>query len=117
MGLKIKNSTMNNSNVSIQFLGAAGTVTGSKHLLKTPEKTILVVCTEIASMSAHADQREMLDWMNNFQRKPKKNFLVHGEPQAQDVFRVKIQDELKIEVVIPQLNDEFKLFHVPSNNP
>jgi metallo-beta-lactamase family protein len=30
--------------VSIQFLGAAGTVTGSKHLLKTPDKNILVDC-------------------------------------------------------------------------
>ena len=30
--------------VSIQFLGAAGTVTGSKHLLKTPNKNILIDC-------------------------------------------------------------------------
>ena len=30
--------------VSIQFLGAAGTVTGSKHLLKTPGKNILIDC-------------------------------------------------------------------------
>jgi metallo-beta-lactamase family protein len=30
--------------VSLQFLGAAGTVTGSKHLLKTPSKKILIDC-------------------------------------------------------------------------
>ena len=35
---------MSSKNVSIQFLGAAGTVTGSKHLLKTPEKNILIDC-------------------------------------------------------------------------
>ena len=35
---------MNNSKISIQFLGAAETVTGSKHLLKTPELNILVDC-------------------------------------------------------------------------
>ena len=35
---------MKNSKISIQFLGAAGTVTGSKHLLKTPEKNILIDC-------------------------------------------------------------------------
>lgn len=29
---------------SIEFLGAASTVTGSKHLLKTPEKNILIDC-------------------------------------------------------------------------
>src|SRR5205085_10672462 len=30
--------------VSIQFLGAAGTVTGSKHLVKTPEGNFLIDC-------------------------------------------------------------------------
>ena len=30
--------------ISIQFLGAASTVTGSKHLLKTPDKNILIDC-------------------------------------------------------------------------
>ena len=33
-----------NNRIAIQFLGAASTVTGSKHLLKTPEKTILIDC-------------------------------------------------------------------------
>ncbi|MFZ5999296.1 MAG: MBL fold metallo-hydrolase RNA specificity domain-containing protein [Bacteroidota bacterium] len=32
------------SSVSIQFLGAAGTVTGSKHLLKTPHGNFLIDC-------------------------------------------------------------------------
>ncbi|MEI9920157.1 MAG: MBL fold metallo-hydrolase [Bacteroidota bacterium] len=35
---------MNNNSLSIQFLGAAGTVTGSKHLLKTPNGNYLVDC-------------------------------------------------------------------------
>ena len=30
--------------IIIQFLGGASTVTGSKHLLKTPEKNILIDC-------------------------------------------------------------------------
>ncbi len=64
---------------------------------------------EITSLSAHADQHEMLEWMEKIKTKPKKIFLVHGEPQAQETFRVKIQDELKTEVLIPKLNDEFIL--------
>ncbi len=32
------------TNVSLQFLGAAGTVTGSKHLLKTPQGNLLIDC-------------------------------------------------------------------------
>lgn len=67
---------------------------------------------EISSLSAHADQKEMLDWMKLFKRKPQRIFLVHGEPQAQEAFRVKIQDELKIEVMIPKQNDEVVLFSI-----
>ena len=37
--------SINNSNeVKLRFLGAAGTVTGSKHFLQTPEMNILVDC-------------------------------------------------------------------------
>ena len=67
---------------------------------------------EISSLSAHADQKEMLDCMKLFKRKPQRIFLVHGEPQAQEAFRVKIQDELKIEVMIPKQNDEVVLFSI-----
>ena len=67
---------------------------------------------EISSLSAHADQKEMLEWLIQFKKKPQKIFLVHGEPQAQEIFRVKIQDELKIEVIIPKQNDEVFLFAI-----
>lgn len=63
----------------------------------------------IDSMSGHADQSEMISWLRNFKEKPAKLFLVHGEPQAQNIFRVKIKDELGIEAIIPQINDEFEL--------
>ena len=33
-----------NNKVSLQFLGAAGTVTGSKHLLKTPSLNLMIDC-------------------------------------------------------------------------
>lgn len=67
---------------------------------------------EISSLSAHADQKEMLDWMKQIYKKPQKIFLVHGEPQGQEVFRVKIQDELRIETVIPKQNEEAFLFGI-----
>lgn len=63
----------------------------------------------IETMSGHADQGEMLRWLKNFKKKPNKIFLVHGEPQAQNIFRVKIKDELKTEVVIPELYQEIDL--------
>ena len=61
------------------------------------------------TMSGHADQSEMLEWMKKIKKKPKKIFLVHGESQSLNSFRVKIKDEIGVEVLVPEINDEFKL--------
>ncbi len=65
---------------------------------------------EISSLSAHADQQEMLDWLRQFKQKPGKIFLVHGEPMALEAFRVKINDTLGIDTIIPLQNEEHTLF-------
>ncbi|MBI4947534.1 MAG: MBL fold metallo-hydrolase [Bacteroidetes bacterium] len=67
---------------------------------------------EITSLSAHADQQEMIEWMKQIKKRPGKIFLVHGEPQAQEVFRVKINDELNIQSVLPKQNEEHILFSI-----
>jgi metallo-beta-lactamase family protein len=66
----------------------------------------------ITSLSGHGDQAEMLDWLWQFKKRPEKMFLVHGEPMAQDAFRIKIKDELNVPVEIPQQNEEKVLFNI-----
>lgn len=68
---------------------------------------------EITSLSAHADQQELLGFLKDIKQKPKV-FLVHGEPDAQDALRIKIKDELDIDVTIPVQNDECLLFTIAS---
>lgn len=63
----------------------------------------------IESLSAHADQRELLDWMNEITNVPEKVFLIHGEPTALDAFRVKIKDVYNWDVSIPKYNEVFKI--------
>ncbi len=65
---------------------------------------------EITSLSAHGDQKEMLDWMKNIETKPKGIFLIHGESNALEAFRVKIKDEIQVEAVIPNQYEEIELF-------
>lgn len=57
----------------------------------------------IQSLSAHADQQELLNWMSEIKKTPEKVFIVHGEVHAADVFRVKIQDTYHWNVAIPDL--------------
>lgn len=56
---------------------------------------------QLTSLSAHADQQEILHWLGNFKSPPRKTFLVHGEPLAQSVLAGKIREELGWEVEIP----------------
>jgi metallo-beta-lactamase family protein len=64
----------------------------------------------IHSLSAHADQGELLDWLSDINNTPTNVFLVHGEPTARDVFRVKLQDVYQWKSYAPKLYEEIELF-------
>ncbi len=61
------------------------------------------------SLSAHADQAELLRWLSSFKTPPKQTFIVHGEPDAQDVFKAKIEEVLGWKVAIPEQGQRFDL--------
>ena len=65
---------------------------------------------EISSLSAHADQHEIISWISGFQHKPTQIFLVHGEPNASEGLRVRITDTFKIPVHIAKLNEKVSCF-------
>lgn len=46
----------------------------------------------LESLSAHADQNELLHWTDTIENVPEKVFLIHGEPNALDALRVKLKD-------------------------
>ncbi|MDX1470502.1 MAG: MBL fold metallo-hydrolase [Flavobacteriaceae bacterium] len=54
-------------------------------------------------LSAHADQSELLDWMSDIKNTPEKVYLVHGESQSADTFRVKVKDTYGWDCIIPEL--------------
>lgn len=60
---------------------------------------------QLHSLSAHADQRELLDWVSDIKNIPEKTFLIHGEPGASDALRVKLQTEKKWQIHIPSKNE------------
>jgi len=67
---------------------------------------------EIGGLSAHADQSELIAWLKGFDEIPERVFLVHGEPGAQEVLRVKIRDELAVKAVILKQDEKEYLFSV-----
>ncbi|MDX1760982.1 MAG: MBL fold metallo-hydrolase, partial [Christiangramia sp.] len=65
--------------------------------------------SKLESLSAHADQAELLDWCSNIKNVPEDVFLIHGEKHVTDAFRVKLESEFKWNVRIPALNEEIQL--------
>lgn len=62
------------------------------------------------SFSAHGDEKEMLNYLNGLNReKLKKTFLVHGEPDRQELFREALHQQGFRKVEIPALGQEYNL--------
>lgn len=66
--------------------------------------------SRLSSLSAHADQGEMMAWLGNFKTPPKQTFIVHGEPPAQEALQAKIEGELGWKTLIPHQGDRVELF-------
>jgi len=62
----------------------------------------------IEGYSGHADQEGLMNFIYSFINKPKQIFLVHGEEEAQDIFKAKVEEEVKIPVVIPQWGETYE---------
>ncbi len=63
----------------------------------------------MTALSAHADQSELIDWLSELESKPKKVFIVHGEPHSADAFRVKLKDTYGWDCIIPELYEMYEL--------
>lgn len=60
-------------------------------------------------LSAHADADEIIDWLRKFERGPRMTFVTHGEPEASDALRHRIEEELAWPCRVPAYRDEAEL--------
>lgn len=81
---------------------AAGARTIRIHGMDVPVNAEVV---QLASMSAHADASELLGWMRQMPRAPREVFVTHGEPDASDVLRQRIERELRWQVRVPEFGE------------
>lgn len=63
----------------------------------------------IEGFSAHADQGELIDWVQALPTPPKQIYLVHGERSAQEVLATRLREELGLTVFIPSLDESVEL--------
>ena len=64
----------------------------------------------INELSGHADQSELLSWMEPIVTPRLKSvFLVHGEPLQQEALKKAIEARYKLQVTIPKRGDSVTL--------
>ena len=64
----------------------------------------------IEGYSGHADQKQLLNFVKAFQKKPKHIFLVHGEEESEIELKQKLLEEIdEIDVTIPEYGEEYEL--------
>ena len=65
--------------------------------------------TKLNELSAHADQRELLEWVRPLAPTLKKIFLVHGEPAQADLLAAALQERYGVETAVAQPGDSVEL--------
>ncbi len=70
------------------------------------------VRAEVANMdtlSAHADADEIMTWISRLEKKPRRIFITHGEPEAAEALQRRIEQELEVTAIVPDHLQEFEL--------
>jgi metallo-beta-lactamase family protein len=64
---------------------------------------------QVQGLSAHADYREMVDWLEASKVSPRRVFVTHGEPASADAFRRRLRDSLGWDATVPEMGERLAL--------
>ncbi|WER44712.1 MBL fold metallo-hydrolase [Cupriavidus sp. WKF15] len=71
--------------------------------------TIRAAVEQIHGLSAHADANELMAWLGGFRAQPRRVFIVHGEPEASDALRQRVERGLGWQVTMPEYRKSYRL--------
>ena len=57
---------------------------------------------QLQSSSAHADGAQLVAWLASMKHKPDQVYVVHGEPEASDALRQRIERDLGWRALVPE---------------
>jgi len=57
---------------------------------------------QLHASSAHADAPQLLNWLRAIPGQPQRAFVIHGEPEAADTLRRRIETELRWSALVPE---------------
>lgn len=57
---------------------------------------------QLQSSSAHADATQLIAWLGQMKNKPDQVYVVHGEPEASDALRQRVERDLNWRAIVPE---------------
>jgi len=97
--------------VGFQAVGTTGRkiVDGAKQVKIFGENvSVKAKVFTIGGFSAHADQKDLMEWVAHFESKPRV-FVIHGERTASEALAQKIRDLLQMETYLPKWKERLVL--------
>jgi metallo-beta-lactamase family protein len=105
---------------TLLFIGYQGEGTLGRHLqdggttARIDGQEVPVRCRvrSISGFSAHADEHELAAWLSHFASaadRPKRVFVVHGDPDAAEAFAARIRSELGMDAYLPKYEERVQL--------
>jgi len=82
--------------------GATLTQGGSLLRIHGQDVAVQAEVVQLQSSSAHADASQLVNWLGHMTNKPDQVYVVHGEPEASDALRQRIERELHCRAVVPE---------------
>ena len=59
----------------------------------------------LSNLSAHADSDELMAWLGGMRAAPRRVFITHGEPDASDALRRRIEEQLRWTCRVPEYGE------------
>ena len=89
--------------------GAAMTAGAESVKIHGEQVPVRAEVLDLHMLSAHADVDEIMGWLRKFERPPRQTFVTHGEPEAADALRLRIQNELGWACAVPEHGQKVEL--------
>ncbi len=106
-----------NENDTLLFVGYQAEGTKGRKLIEG-EKEIKIYgrvipfrmqIKKFESLSAHGDQKDLINWLSDLKQKPENIFIIHGEREQAKAFQQKLKEVKHWKSEIPHLNQSFEI--------
>ena len=109
--LRLLSASVEDLKASVRALEARVAALAGRSLFATNAVRGVFEIASLDGFSAHADQRELIEWVLRLDPLPRTIFLVHGEPEPAETLAALLRERTGATVHVPSPGEEFDLWN------